>query len=184
MRPLGPGDPQRIADYPLVARLGVGGMGRVYLARSPGGRPVALKVIREDLADNADFRRRFAREVTAARAVSGAFTAPVVDADPDGHPAWLATGYVAGIGLDEAVHRFGPLPVPAAGTLIGGLVEALAAVHAAGVVYRDLKPSNVMLAADGPKVIDFGIATSMALAATRYTQTGTVIGSPASGGSA
>jgi YVTN family beta-propeller protein len=179
MRPLGPGDPQRIAGYRVVARLGAGGMGRVYLARSPGGRPVALKVIREDLADDPDFRGRFVREVTAARAVSGAFTAPVVDADPDGHPAWLATGYVAGIGLDEVVRRFGPLPLAAAGALVGGLVEALAAVHAAGLVHRDLKPSNVMLAADGPKVIDFGIATSLSIAATRYTQAGTVIGSPA-----
>ncbi|OLT21076.1 hypothetical protein BJF78_34760 [Pseudonocardia sp. CNS-139] len=177
MEPLRPSDPARIASYRLIARIGAGGMGQVYLARSPGGRPVALKVIRPDLAGDTEFRDRFVREVTAARAVSGVFTAPVLDADPHGTPAWLATGYVPGIPLDETVTRFGPLPAAPVVTLAAGLAEALAAVHAAGLVHRDVKPSNVMLSADGPKLIDFGIARPTVGAETN-TQSGFLIGSP------
>ncbi|WP_436773447.1 protein kinase domain-containing protein [Yinghuangia sp. YIM S09857] len=168
-------DPSVIAGYRMLARLGAGGMGRVYLARSPGGRPVAFKVIRSDFADDPDFRVRFAREVAAARSVSGVFTAPVLDADPQGDPPWLATGYVAGVALNDAVTRFGPLP-GSLRQLAGGLAEALAAVHAAGLVHRDLKPANVMLAADGPRLIDFGIAR--ALEGGTITRTGFLVGSP------
>ncbi|WP_234386555.1 serine/threonine-protein kinase, partial [Streptomyces sp. ERV7] len=159
-----------------MARLGSGGMGQVYLARSPGGRLVAVKVVRPDLARDAEFRRRFAREVTAARRVNGAFTAGVVDADPDGSPAWLAVVYVPGVSLAEAISGHGPWPVQPVLALGAGLTEALEAIHAAGVVHRDLKPSNVLLAADGPRVIDFGI--SAAGEASALTHTGMTIGTP------
>lgn len=168
-------DPSVIAGYRMLARLGSGGMGRVYLARSPGGRPVAFKVIRGDFADDPDFRVRFAREVAAARSVSGVLTAPVLDADAQGDPPWLATGYVAGVALNDAVSRFGPLP-GSLRQLAGGIAEALIAVHAAGLVHRDLKPANVMLAADGPRLIDFGIAR--ALEGGTITRTGFLVGSP------
>lgn len=168
-------DPTVIAGYRMLARLGAGGMGRVYLARSPGGRPVAFKVIRSDFTDDPDFRVRFAREVAAARSVSGVFTAPVLDADPHGDPPWLATGYVPGVALSDAVARFGPLP-DALGQLAGGIAEALIAVHEAGLVHRDLKPANVMLAADGPRLIDFGIAR--AVEGGTITRTGFLVGSP------
>jgi len=135
-----------------------------------------VKVIRPELAGESGFRTRFAREVTAARNVSGLFTALVVDADVEGPVPWLATAYVAGPSLAEAVAGQGPLPVASVMTLAAGLAEGLQAIHAAGVVHRDLKPSNVLLADDGPRVIDFGIAR--AAEATMLTQTGTVIGSP------
>lgn len=151
-------------------------MGRVYLGRSPGGRQVAIKVIRTELAEDADFRARFAREVSAARKVSGIFTAPVVDADLDGPVPWLATSYIAGPSLADAVAGRGPLPAASVLRLAAGLAEGLAAIHAAGVVHRDLKPSNVLLAEDGPRLIDFGISRSLETGA--LTQTGTVIGSP------
>ncbi|MFG2935909.1 PQQ-binding-like beta-propeller repeat protein [Streptomyces sp. NPDC048282] len=173
---LQPQDPRLVGRYRIVARLGAGGMGRVYLARSPGGRPVAVKVVRPELAGDADFRRRFAREVAAARRVNGAFTAGVVDADPDGSPAWLATVYVPGVSLGEAIAGHGPWPTRSVLALAAGLAEALEAIHAAGVVHRDLKPSNILLAADGPKVIDFGI--SVAVDASALTQTGMTIGTP------
>ncbi|WP_312018625.1 serine/threonine-protein kinase [Streptomyces sp. I05A-00742] len=162
--------------YRIVARLGAGGMGRVYLARSPGGRPVAVKMVRTELAGDGDFRRRFAREVSAARRVNGAFTAGVIDAEPDGSVPWLATVYVPGVSLGEAVSEHGPWPEPSVRALGAGLAEALEAIHAAGVVHRDLKPSNVLLAADGPRVIDFGI--SVAGEAGTLTATGSVIGTP------
>jgi serine/threonine protein kinase len=151
-------------------------MGQVYLARSPGSRLVAVKVIRPELAADRDFRSRFAREVSAARRVSGMFTAPVVAADPDGHPPWLATAYVPGPSLADAVAQRGPLPPDVVLTLTAGLAEALLAIHAAGLVHRDLKPSNVLLAEDGPRVIDFGI--SRAADASALTQTGMIMGSP------
>ncbi|MGP4115118.1 serine/threonine protein kinase [Streptomyces sp. 4N509B] len=157
-RALAPGDPARVGPYRIVGRLGQGGMGSVYLGQSRGGRMVAVKVIREDLADDAAFRRRFRREVDAARRVNGVFTAGVVDADPSGDPPWLATAYVPGLSLDEAVRSRGGWPETAVLALAAGLAEALEAIHAAGVVHRDLKPSNVILAEDGPRVIDFGIA--------------------------
>jgi hypothetical protein len=171
------GDPPQIGPYLLLGRLGAGGMGRVFLGRSPGGRLVAVKVIRSELAGDPGFRARFAREVAAARRVSGVFTAPVMDADPAASMPWLATGYVNGLSLSEAVHEYGALPVTSVLALAAGLVEGLGVVHAAGVVHRDLKPSNVLLAADGPRVIDFGI--SQAVDATQLTRTGAVIGSPA-----
>ena len=151
-------------------------MGRVYLGRSPGGRQVAIKVIRPELAEDADFRARFAREVSAARKVSGIFTASVVDADLNGPVPWLATSYIAGPSLADAVATRGPMPESMVLRLGAGLAEGLSAIHAAGVVHRDLKPSNVLLADDGPRLIDFGISRSMETSA--LTQTGTVVGSP------
>src|SRR5215472_11112948 len=120
-------------------------MGRVYLAYTLAGRPVALKVVRPELGDDAEFRGRFRQEVEAARRVHGLYTAQVVDADPDGSPPWLATAYVQGPSLREAVAANGPMPEHAAFVLLAGVAEALAAIHAAGVVHRDLKPSNVLL---------------------------------------
>ncbi len=165
-----------VAGYRLAARLGAGGMGRVYLSHTQGGRPVALKVVRPELADDPDFRRRFGREIKAARRVKGAYTAELIDGDADGVPPWLATLYVPGPSLTEAVTRRGPLPVPAVLWLMAGVAEALQAIHAEGIVHRDLKPSNVLLAADGPRVIDFGIA--LAADGTSYTATGGTIGTP------
>ncbi|MFH8705100.1 serine/threonine-protein kinase [Streptomyces rubrogriseus] len=175
-QPLQDDDPRTVAGYRLAARLGAGGMGRVYLSHTRGGRPVAIKVVRSELADDATFRRRFGREITAARRVKGAYTAELIDADPDGTPPWLATLYVPGPSLAGAVARSGPLPVPAVLWLMAGVAEALQAIHAAGIVHRDLKPANVLLAADGPRVIDFGI--SLAADSTAHTATGTTIGTP------
>lgn len=170
------GDPERIGPYRVVARLGAGGMGRVYLARSKGGRAVAVKVVRPELAEDREFRQRFAREVAAARRVNGVFTAGVVDADARADPPWLATAYVPGVSLDAAVARHGAWEGGPVTTLAAGLAEALEAIHAAGLVHRDLKPSNVLLAADGPRVIDFGIST--ATGASSITRTGVMIGTP------
>jgi hypothetical protein len=170
------GDPLQVGGYRLLGRLGDGGMGRVFLGRSPGGRLVAVKVIRPELAGSPDFRSRFAREVAAARRVSGIFTAAVVDADPDAPEPWLVTGYVEGPSLADAVATRGPMPAAEVVALARGLAEGLAAIHAAGVVHRDLKPSNVLLARDGPRIIDFGI--SRAAEATVLTGTGIVVGSP------
>jgi serine/threonine protein kinase len=179
MTALQPDDPPQLGGYRLLRRLGAGGMGRVYLARSRGGRPVALKVIRPDLAEDEAFRARFAREVAAARAVSGVFTAAVVDADPSGPIPWLATEYVPGPALSAAVREQGPLPPKSVRALAAGLAEALEAIHRAGVVHRDLKPSNVLLAMDGPRVIDFGISRAAEATATSgFTRTGMVVGSP------
>ncbi|MEV1064376.1 PQQ-binding-like beta-propeller repeat protein [Streptomyces sp. NPDC050263] len=157
MKPLRPEDPEQLGPYRLVARLGAGGMGRVYLARSSAGRTVAVKVIRPEMAEDKSFRIRFRREVAAAAAVGGVYTAPVVDAAPDAETPWLATVYVPGPTLAEAVAAHGPLPVETVLALGAGISEALIAVHAEGLVHRDLKPSNVLLAEDGPRVIDFGI---------------------------
>jgi hypothetical protein len=171
------GDPPQIGPYLLLGRLGAGGMGQVFLGRSPGGRLVAVKVIRAELAGDPGFRARFAREVVAARKVSGVFTAAVVDADPAAPLPWLVTSFVTGLSLADAVGEHGALPVASVLALAAGLAEGLGAIHAAGVVHRDLKPSNVLLAADGPRVIDFGI--SRAVDAPQLTRTGMVIGSPA-----
>jgi hypothetical protein len=170
------GDPERVGPYRLLGRLGAGGMGQVFLGRSAGGRLVAVKVIRPELASDSGFRARFTQEVAAARRVSGLFTAVVVDADVAGPVPWLATGYVAGPSLADAVETQGPLPADSVLMLAAGLAEGLEAIHAAGMVHRDLKPSNVLLAGDGPRVIDFGI--SRAAEATALTQTGMIIGSP------
>ncbi|MFC8666027.1 serine/threonine-protein kinase [Streptomyces sp. NPDC057199] len=175
-QPLQADDPPMVAGYRLAARLGAGGMGRVYLSHTQGGRPVAIKVIRPELADNPTFRRGFRREIKAAQRVRGAYTAELIDGDADGVPPWLATLYVPGPSLAEAVARRGPLPVPAVLWLMAGVAEALQAIHAAGIVHRDLKPSNVLLAADGPRVIDFGI--SLASGITSHTATGATVGTP------
>ena len=151
-------------------------MGQVFLGYSPGGRAVAVKVIHRELAGDPEFRARFRREAAAASAVSGAYTAPVIAAGPDDDPPWLATVYVPGPSLAEAVHVAGPLPLASVWRLAGGLVEALQAVHACGLVHRDLKPANVLLALDGPRVIDFGI--SRALEKTAMTSTGMIVGTP------
>ncbi|KUL28307.1 protein kinase domain-containing protein [Streptomyces regalis] len=176
METLQPDDPRELGSYRLLRRLGAGGMGRVYLARSPGGRTVAVKVIRPDLAADADFRSRFRHEADIAKAVSGRYTAPVVDADPDAALPWLATSYVLGPDLTDVVTAHGALPERTVRALAAGLAAALQEVHAAGLIHRDLKPSNVLLAADGPRVIDFGIAR--AVDGNRMTQTGVVVGSP------
>jgi Protein kinase domain len=170
------GDPRRIGPYRLAGRLGAGGMGMVFAARSAGGRAVAVKVIRAELAGDPEFRVRFSREVAAARSVSGLFTAPVVDADVDGPVPWLATAYVPGPSLSDAVREHGPLPAASVLALAAGLAEGLNAIHAAGLIHRDLKPSNVLLAEDGPRIIDFGI--SRAAEATALTHADLVIGSP------
>lgn len=176
MAPLEPGDPRRVGRYRLLGRLGEGGMGRVYLGASPGGRAVAIKVVRPELAGDPAFRARFRAEAAAARRVGGAFTSPVVDADPDGAVPWLATAYVHGPSLKDAVARYGPLPEPGLRTLGAGLGEALTAIHQAGVLHRDLKPANILLAKDGPRIIDFGI--SRTAGGTALTAEGEAIGSP------
>ena len=176
VKPLQPGDPQRVGRYQLLGRLGAGGMGLVFLGQSPGGRLVAVKLIRAGLAADREFRARFAREVAAARHVSGMFTAAVVDADPDAPQPWLVTAYVPGPSLAEAVDGQGPLPLTSVLTLAAGLAEGLGAIHAEGMVHRDLKPSNVLLASDGPRIIDFGI--SRAADATALTRADFVVGSP------
>ncbi|TDC68245.1 PQQ-binding-like beta-propeller repeat protein, partial [Streptomyces hainanensis] len=165
-----------VGRYRIVARLGAGGMGRVYLGRSPGGRQVAVKVVRPELGEDRDFRLRFVREVVAARRVNGAYTAGVVDADPEASPPWLATVYVPGPSLADAVSEHGPWPAENVLALGAALAEALESIHQAGVVHRDLKPSNILLAQDGPRVIDFGI--SVAADASALTHTGMVVGTP------
>ncbi|MGP4026378.1 serine/threonine-protein kinase [Actinomadura sp. 3N407] len=177
METLQPEDPRRIGDYHLLARLGAGGMGSVFLGRSASGRMVAVKFVHAELARDPDFRRRFQREVEAARRVSGRWTAPVLDADTESVTPWVATGYVAGPTLQEAVGELhGPLPERSVLTLAAGLAQALRAVHDADLIHRDLKPSNVLLTLDGPRVIDFGIAR--ATDGTVVTATGMFIGTP------
>ncbi|MEU6971472.1 serine/threonine-protein kinase [Kitasatospora aureofaciens] len=173
---LSPEDPREVGGYRLRARLGAGGMGRVYLAHTPGGRPVALKVVRPELAEDPEFRHRFAQEVASARRIHGLYTAQVVDAGTDADVPWLATTFVPGPSLHQVVRRHGPLSERTVLLLLAGIAEALQAIHAAGVVHRDLKPGNVLVAADGPRVIDFGIAR--AADASPLTGTGLRIGSP------
>ncbi|MFE0173350.1 serine/threonine-protein kinase [Streptomyces sp. NPDC059002] len=175
--PLSADDPREIGGYRLRARLGAGGMGVVYLAHTPGGRPIALKAVRDEFAADPEFRRRFAHEVASARSIHGLFTAQVVDSGVDAPTPWLATAYVPGLSLQEVVRRHGPLPVRTVLLLVAGIAEALQAIHWAGVVHRDLKPANVLIAEDGPRVIDFGIAR--AADATGLTGTGLRIGTAA-----
>jgi 6-phosphogluconolactonase (cycloisomerase 2 family) len=158
MDSLQPGDPSTVGGYRLLGRLGEGGMGRVYLGRSPGHRQVAIKLIRAEHVADPQFRERFAREINAARQVGGFHTAPVVDADPDADPPWMVTAYIHGLSLQATVAKDGPLSVDRLCELGAGLTEGLAAIHACGLVHRDLKPSNVIMAEDGPRIIDFGIA--------------------------
>ncbi|MCX4902951.1 PQQ-binding-like beta-propeller repeat protein [Streptomyces sp. NBC_00878] len=165
-----------MGPYRPVARLGAGGMGEVFLARDDQQRAVAVKVIRPELAASKDFRIRFRREVDAARAVSGRYTATVVDADPEGPVPWLATAHILGPTLADAVEEYGPLPPQSVLALGAGLAEALIAVHSAGLVHRDLKPSNVLLSPEGPRVIDFGIVR--ATDGYELTLSGVLLGSP------
>ncbi|WP_443072015.1 serine/threonine-protein kinase [Streptomyces sp. NBC_01477] len=165
-----------MAGYRLRARIGEGGMGSVYLSHTRGGQPLALKVIRREYAQDEEFRRRFQQEVQAARRVQGYYVVPVLDHDTTGNQPWLATTYVPGLPLDEALARYGALPLPSVLQLMGCAAEALRAVHAAGVIHRDLKPSNILLGAAGPAVIDFGIAR--AADSTALTRSGGLIGTP------
>jgi hypothetical protein len=173
---LEPADPRLIGPYQLLGRLGAGGMGRVFLGVSAAGRPVAVKIVHAELAADPEFRARFSTEVAAARKVSGLFTALVVDADVDAPVPWLATAYVAGASLSEAVRNRGPLTASSLLSLAAGLAKSLTAIHAVGVVHGDLKPSNVLLALDGPRVIDFGI--SQAAEAAPLARGGLVVGTP------
>ncbi|MEV6882914.1 protein kinase [Streptomyces sp. NPDC051135] len=190
MRALGDGDPLgvspggrywgNIGAYRLLGRLGAGGMGHVYLARSDRGRTVAVKLVREELAALDEFRERFRQEVESARRVGGYWTAPVLDADTEAAVPWVATGYVAGPSLQQVVgHDHGALPERSVRTLGAGLAHALQDIHAAGIVHRDLKPSNVLVTIDGPRVIDFGIARALETVTDGgLTRTGALVGSP------
>ncbi|WP_405911088.1 serine/threonine-protein kinase [Streptomyces sp. NBC_00828] len=177
MQPLGVDEPTVVGPYRLLGRLGSGGMGRVYLGRSTGGRTVAVKIVHPHFALDEEFRARFRREVEAARRVGGAWTAPVLDADPEAPVPWVATGYAAGPSLAAAVADAGALPAHSVRVLGAGLAEALSAVHALGLVHRDVKPSNVLLTLDGPLLIDFGIARATDGTAS-LTSTGVSVGSP------
>lgn len=170
-------DPRRIGPFEVLGRLGAGGMGLVYLARSASGRRVAIKTVRTELAEDQLFRVRFSREVEAARAVSGFYTAAVVDADARAAVPWLATAYVPAPSLEEIVNECGPMPAQAVRWLAAGVAEALQSIHGAGLVHRDLKPSNVLVVEDGPRVIDFGIASGVSN--TRLTMTNVAVGTPA-----
>ncbi|AZM90292.1 serine/threonine-protein kinase [Streptomyces sp. W1SF4] len=176
-QPLGQDDPATVGGYRLSAVLGSGGMGKVYLSYTLGGRPVALKVIRPEFSEDAEFRRRFQQEVRAAQRVQGLYTAPVIDFDTDGAQPWLATAYVPGPSLAHAVSVHGRLPLRSVLLLTIGVAEALQVIHGADIVHRDLKPANVLLASDGPRVIDFGIAR--AADATSLTSSGVSVGTPA-----
>ncbi|MFE6188318.1 protein kinase [Streptomyces sp. NPDC056465] len=190
MEKLGSGDPQRIGSYRLLGRLGAGGMGQVFLARSDRGRTVAIKLVRPELAQQQHFRDRFRAEVQAARRVGGTWTAPVLDAGVDAAVPWVATGYVAGPSLHHIVSgrpgapvtasgAYGPLPERSVRILGAGLAGALQDIHRAGLIHRDLKPSNVLMTIDGPRVIDFGIARALDTATDGgLTRTGAMIGSP------
>ncbi|MFJ8882531.1 serine/threonine-protein kinase [Streptomyces sp. NPDC102402] len=190
MEKLGSGDPRRIGSYRLLGRLGAGGMGQVFLARSDRGRTVAIKLVRPDLAEQQHFRDRFRAEVQAARRVGGSWTAPVLDAGVDAAVPWVATGYVAGPSLHRVVSgspgapvtgsgAYGPLPERSVRILGAGLAGALQDIHGAGLIHRDLKPSNVLLTIDGPRVIDFGIARALdTVTDGGLTRTGAMIGSP------
>ncbi len=171
---LAQGDPSRIGPFRLLSRLGGGAMGEVFLAASRAGRPVAVKRVRAEYARDVVFRARFAKEVAAVRAVTGGHTPALIDADVEAERPWIATAYVPGPSLAQAVDLNGALPEPVVLALGGGTAQALAAIHAAGIVHRDLKPSNILLDRDGPKVIDFGI--SRALDGTALTATGARVG--------
>ncbi|MEU2128911.1 serine/threonine-protein kinase [Streptomyces sp. NPDC018352] len=191
MQSLTPQDPRAIGAYRLLGRLGAGGMGQVYLARSDRGRTVAIKLVRGELAEEQEFRDRFRHEVRAARQVGSVWTAPVLDADTEAAVPWVATGYVAGPSLHATVTgrartpegaasgAYGPLPERSVHILGAGLAHALQDIHAAGIVHRDLKPSNILLTIDGPRVIDFGIARALdTVIDGAVTRTGALVGSP------
>ncbi|GLX40779.1 hypothetical protein Sros01_68520 [Streptomyces roseochromogenus] len=174
--PLNPLDPRETAGYRLLARLGEGGMGTVYLSHTRGGQPVAFKVIRHEYGQDPDFRCRFEQEVRAARRVQGYHLVPVVDHDTTGPLPWIASAFVPGLTLADALTAHGPLPLPAVFQLVGCAARALGSIHAAEVVHRDLKPANILLGSTGPYVIDFGIAR--AADTTQLTHSGGVIGTP------
>ncbi|WP_338494456.1 bifunctional serine/threonine-protein kinase/ABC transporter substrate-binding protein [Streptomyces sp. SJL17-4] len=176
LQPLLPSDPSLIAGYRLLGRLGAGGMGVVYLGRTENGELAAVKVTHADQAEQPDFRARFRREVEAARRVVSPWAVPVTGADPDAPEPWMATAFVPGPSLGEAVTAHGALPERSVRVLGGAVARALAAVHAAGLVHRDVKPGNVLLAVDGPRLIDFGIAR--ATGETALTATDMVVGTP------
>ncbi|MFF1687841.1 MULTISPECIES: serine/threonine-protein kinase [unclassified Streptomyces] len=176
LAPLDPIDPRETAGYRLLARIGEGGMGTVYLSHTRGGQPVAFKVIRREYGQDPDFRRRFEQEVRAARRVQGYHLVPVVDHDTAGTLPWIASAFVPGLSLADALATYGPLPPPAVFQLVGCTALALGSIHAADVVHRDLKPANILLGSTGPYVIDFGIA--QAADATQLTRSGGVIGTP------
>lgn len=174
--PLRVDDPRNIAGYSLHARIGEGGMGTVYLSRSRGGQPLAIKLIRREFAQDPAFRERFSREVAAARRVSGYHLVPVVDHDAEGPHPWLATRYVPGVPLDSALRAHGPLPPATTLQLLACTATALHAVHTGGVVHRDVKPANILITAEGPWLLDFGIAR--ARGAATFTTMGRLVGTP------
>ncbi len=176
--PLRPADPRRLGDYEIVGRLGEGGMGTVYLAHDPAGTPVALKVVRADLAPDEEFRRRFRSEVNRARQVPPFCTAEILGADPDHEPPYLVCEYVDGPSLAEVVSERGPLTASNLHGVAIGVATALTAIHGAGIIHRDLKPRNVLLAPGTPKVIDFGIARALE-ATTGHTRTDQMVGTVA-----
>ncbi|MET7616103.1 protein kinase [Streptomyces sp. NPDC005408] len=180
MEPLAPGDPRHIGEYRLLARLGAGGMGQVYLARNDRGRTVAVKLVRQELAEQEEFRNRFRQEVRAALRVGGEWTAPVLDADTEAPVPWVATGYIAGPALHSVVSGdHGPLPERSVRILASGLAHALRNIHGAELIHRDLKPSNILITIDGPRVIDFGIARALETVTDGgLTRTGALVGSP------
>ncbi|MFJ6075125.1 serine/threonine-protein kinase [Streptomyces sp. NPDC093065] len=171
---LRPGDPVEISGYPVHARIGEGGMGTVYLSRTRGNRPVALKVIRREYAEDPQYRLRFEQEARAARKVAGYHLVPVLDFDTEAEQPWIASAYQSGPALSDVLDAHGPLPMAAALQMTGCVARALHAVHTAGYVHRDVKPSNVLLGTEGPWLIDFGIARSVA--ATRLTTAGGLVG--------
>lgn len=173
-------DIRDVGPYRVLAELGRGGMGRVLLGSGPDGRLVAVKLVHHQFAHDEGFRARFRREVEASRAVSGAYTAAIVDADPDAPTPWLASVFVPGPSLHDALTEVGPLPEAAVLRLVAGLATALTHIHRAGLVHRDLKPANVLLTDDGPRVIDFGIVRAISDGRhDELTQTGWLVGSPA-----
>ena len=174
--PLRADDPREIAGYVLESRIGEGGMGTVFLTRTAEGRPVALKLIRREHAQSESFRRRFAREVEAARRVHGHHVVPVVDHDAQGPRPWLATRYVPGLPLDDALAAHGPLPPACVLQLTAAAALALDAVHTAGVIHRDVKPGNLLLTGEGPWLLDFGIAR--AVGTSSLTTVGRMVGTP------
>ena len=173
--PLRPSDPRRLGEYRLLSRLGEGGMGTVYLGRDLDGRPVAVKAIRPEHANNREFRARFRSEVQRARQVPSFCTAAVLDADPDDDTPYLVVEYVEGPSLQDVVEERGPMSPGDLHSVAVGVAAALTAIHGAGVIHRDLKPSNVLLALGLPKVIDFGIARALE-ATTTHTRPGRWVG--------
>ncbi|GGK64583.1 serine/threonine-protein kinase [Nocardia camponoti] len=178
IKALSGGEPKMVSHYRILGLLGAGGMGRVLLGVAPDGRFVAIKQIHARLLDERDYRARFHREVAISTRVSGAFTAAVVDFDTNAETPWLASVFIAGVGLDRAIEQYGPLPVSSVRTLASGLASALHSIHQTGLIHRDLKPANVILASDGPRVIDFGIARANESEEV-LTEVGSVLGSPA-----